>query len=111
MTPKFPLFSLDDLYFRSNVIRSHIFFICLDGTYILYSYSGTNLVTSMKITKKEVNWSLDIKRSVVMMMQLRLQNDDTLDVSPSYNDLEQNNYTSFQKMEVSSMNRDAFRST
>mgnify|MGYP001793095039 CR=1 FL=1 len=55
----------------------------------------------MKITDKEVNWSLDIKRSVLMMMQQHLQSEDS-SINPSllYNDLEQNNSTNFVVLEV-----------
>ena len=65
-----------------------------------FSYDGA-LLTSMKITDKEVNWSLDIKRSMLMMMQQHLQSEDS-SINPSlpYNDLEQNNSTTFEILEV-----------
>lgn len=59
------------------------------------------LVTEVQISTDEANWSLDMKRSILAILQVRLQSPETgLNEKLSYNSLEADNSTAFMALEV-----------
>lgn len=57
-------------------------------------------MTRLEITDEETNWSLDAKRSILSMLQVRLQAKDyTVTQNLPYNKLAQENVTTFDVIE------------
>ena len=65
-----------------------------------YSYQSGK-VEEIEICSEESNWSVDLKRSILSMLQVRLQASDfTVTQNLEYNNLEKENSTTFDVLEV-----------
>ena len=59
-------------------------------------------IEEIEICSEESNWSVDLKRSILSMLQVRLQASDfSVTQNLQYNNLEKENSTSFDVLEVS----------
>ena len=68
---------------------------------ILFNRYQSGKVEQVQICNEESNWSVDLKRSILNMLQVRLQASDfTVTPNLEYNNLERENSTTFDVLEV-----------
>lgn len=67
---------------------------------MLYSRLNNGVVENIEITDQEANWSLDIKRSILSLLQLHLKApSNSVTEKLPYNNLGQENVTTFDVLE------------